>query len=128
MKLSCGPVGLAGLFTVSFSFIAVLFLGDRRAWWLIACNIFSLIIIGISASLHWLNFDVNYSIYAYHPLTWVHTIWSFSGYSLVFAFFGWRLIGWLVIREQTLSQSTDKLAASRRRTCKLTDLTSPITH
>ena len=107
--MQLGPVGLSGVFTVSFSLIAVLFLGGRFAWWLIACNVFSLILVGIAASLHWLDFNINYSVYAYHPITWIHTIWTFSAYSMVFALFGWRLIEWLTERELTLTQSSELL-------------------
>ena len=107
--MQMGPLGLGGLLTVSFSFVAVLFLGGRLARWLIAGNFFSLILVGIAASLHWLDFNINYSVYAYHPITWVHTIWTFSAYSMVFALFGWQLIEWLTEREQTLTQSSELL-------------------
>ncbi len=112
--MQLGPLGLSGIFTVSFSFIAVLFLGGRLAWWLIACNIVSLILVGIAASLHWLDFNINYVVYAYHPITWMHTIWTFSAYSVVFALFGWRLIDWLKNRELVLSQSIEKLKESEQ--------------
>jgi PAS domain S-box-containing protein len=112
--IQLGPLGSTGTFTVSLAFIAVLFLGDRRAWWLIAGNVFSIIVIGIAASLHWLDFNVNYPIYAYHPIVWANTIWTFAAYSLVFGLFGWHLIRWLVNREQILSQSIENLKESEQ--------------
>ena len=102
-----GPVGLGGALVVSFSFIAVLFLGNQLAWWLIAVNILSLIMIGIAASQHWLEFNLDYPIYAYHPITWAHTIWTFSAYSLIFALFGWHLLNWLLDRERVIRQEHD---------------------
>ena len=78
-----GPLGLGGILVVVFSFIAILFLDGYLAWWLIAGNILSLIMIGIMASRHWLEFDLDYRIYAYHPITWTHTIWTFSAYAIV---------------------------------------------
>ncbi len=112
--IQLGPLGAGGIFTVMFSFIAVLFLGDRKAWWLIGGNIFSLIMIGLAACLHWLEFKVDYPVYAYHPLTWLHTIWTFSAYSLVIAWFGCRLMGWLISREKVLNESTEKLRESEQ--------------
>jgi PAS domain S-box-containing protein len=102
-----GPLGLGGIFVMSFSFIAVLFLSDRLAWWLIACHVLSLVLIGIAASLHWLNFALDYPTYVHHPLTWVHTIWTFSSYSFIFALFGCRLMNWLLDHEQTIRQEHD---------------------
>ena len=102
-----GPVGLGGALVVSFSFIAILFLGNQLAWWLIAVNILSLIMIGIAASRHWLEFDLDYQIYAHHPITWVHTIWTFAAYALIFALFGWRLLNWLLDRERVIRQEHD---------------------
>ena len=105
--IQLGPLGLGGAFVVSFSFIAVLFLGDRLAWWLIAGNVFSLIMIGIAASLHWLEFDLDFQTYAHHPLVWLHTVWTFSAYAIVFALFGWRLVNWLLDRERIIRQERD---------------------
>jgi hypothetical protein len=90
--IQLGPFALGGIFVVSFSFIAVLFLGNRLACWLVAGNALSLIIIGIAASLHWLEFNLNYPVYAHHPITWANTVWTFSAYSFVFALFGGRLM------------------------------------
>ena len=116
-----GPVGLVGILTVLGAFIAVLFLEGRLAWWLIAGNILSLIIVGIAASLHWLEFNLNYAIYVYHPLTWVHTIWTLSAYSLVVALAGWRLINWLGDRDKILSQATKQLSESEQHYRTLAD-------
>jgi two-component system sensor histidine kinase/response regulator len=102
-----GPLGLGGIFVMSFSFIAVLFLGDCLAWWLIGCNVLSLTLIGIAASRRWIEFDLDYPTYAHHPITWVHTIWTFSSYSFIFALFGCRLMNWLLEREQTIRQERD---------------------
>ena len=116
-----GPLGLAGVFTVSFSFLAVLFLGERLALWLIAGNIGSLIAVGVAASLHWLEFNIDYDIYAYHPLTWLNIVWTFAAYSLVIALLGRRLIDWLVKREQVLSQSVAQLKESEQHFQTLAD-------
>ncbi len=102
-----GPLGLGGILVVVFSFIAILFLDGYLAWWLIVGNILSLIMIGIMASRHWLEFDLDYRIYAYHPITWTHTIWTFSAYAIIFALFGWRLMNWLLDRERVIRQERD---------------------
>ena len=102
-----GPIAQAGVLVVSFSFIAVLFLGNQLAWWLIAVNILSIIMIGIAASRHRLEFDLDYPIYAHHPITWLNTIWTYSSYSLIFALFGWNLLNWLLDRERVIRQEHD---------------------
>ena len=94
-----GPVAPSSLYAVLFAFIAALFLGGRLAWWLIAANTISLMLIGLAASQHWLKFDLNYQIYAYHPLIWVSNIWNLSAYSCIFAFIAWRMLHELIERE-----------------------------
>ena len=112
--IQLGPLGSTGTFTVSLAFIAVLFLGDHRAWWFIGGNVFSIVVVGIAASLHWLDFNVDYPIYAYHPIVWANTIWTFAAYSLVLGLFGWHLIRWLVNRERFLNQSIENLKESEQ--------------
>jgi PAS domain S-box-containing protein len=102
-----GPLGVGGIFVMSFSFVAVLFLGNRQAWRLIACNVLSLIVIGIAASRHWLHFDLDYPTYVHHPLAWANAIWTFSAYSFIFALFGCRLMNLLMDREQAIRQERD---------------------
>ena len=105
---------VAGIFTVSFSFIAVLFLGGVWAWWLVVCNLISLIIISIALSQHWLDFRVIDSIGPQQILTLLHTNWMFSTYTLIFAVLGWRVVNWLVNREQDYIQVLEQFKESEQ--------------
>ena len=113
--MQLGPVGLGGLFAILFAFIAILFLSGRIAAWLIAGNSLCLVLVGIAASRHWLKFDLDYQVYAYHPLTWLHTVWTLSAYAVIFALIGWRMMQGLLEREtvaRKLAAGQHKIAAN----------------
>ena len=112
---------VAGIFTVSFSFIAVLFLGGVWAWWLVVCNLFSLIVISIAFSQNWVGFRVSDSIGSQQILTFLHTNCMFSTYTLIFAVLGWRVINWLVNREQDFIKGMQELHESEQHFRTLAD-------
>ena len=112
---------VAGIFTVSFSFIAVLFLGGVWAWWLVVCNLFSLIIISLAFSQNWVGFRASDSINSQQILTFLHTNWMFSTYTLIFAVLGWRVINWLVNREQDFIKAMKEIHESEQHFRTLAD-------
>lgn len=90
--LQFGPLAFSGIHTILFAFIAILFLSSKTAFWLILGNTLCLIAFGFAASTHWLEFSLNYSIYAHHPLTWMHTVWSYSAFAVILAMMGRRMM------------------------------------
>ncbi|MGZ4953886.1 MAG: PAS domain-containing hybrid sensor histidine kinase/response regulator [Methylobacter sp.] len=110
-----GPVAVGGLYTILFAFIAILFLSGRTAAWLIAGNTLCLILVSIAASGHWLQFDLDYQVYAYHPLTWLNILWNLTAYAVIFALIGSRMMQSLLEREtvaRKLASRQQKIAAN----------------
>ncbi|MDP3363906.1 MAG: ATP-binding protein, partial [Methylobacter sp.] len=107
-----GPIGLAGVFSILIAFIAILFLNKRIALILSVANILCLILIGWAASQHWLDFDIDYQSYAYHPLTWANVVWSFTAYSIILAQIGLRMVQGLIERETQIRKVQQRLSAS----------------
>ncbi|MGZ5049916.1 MAG: ATP-binding protein [Methylobacter sp.] len=105
--ISFGPIALGGLHLVMLGFLAVLFLDGYLAWGIIAGNTLCLVLIGIAATQHWLTFDLDYQSYAYHPITWLHTVWNLTTYALILAFIGWRMMQGLLHSEERLRQKKD---------------------
>lgn len=113
--ITFGPIAFSGLHAILFSFIAILFLGGRLAGWLIAGNTLCLMIFGWAASQHWLHFDLDYQVYAYHPLTWIRTVWAVTSYAIILALIGWRMMQGLLESEATareLLMRQNKIAAN----------------
>lgn len=90
--LQFGPVAYSGTHTILFAFIAILFLSPKAAFRLIAGNILCLIVFGYAAITHRLEFKLDYQVYAHHPLTWLHTIWSYSALAVILALIGRRML------------------------------------
>lgn len=99
-----GPVALGGLHTILFSFIAILFLNGRLASWLIGANTLCLVFVGLAASRHWIEFNLDYQVYAHHPITWLQTVWGLSAYSIILALIGWRMLQGVREREAVASE------------------------
>ena len=97
--LQFGPVALSGLYVIFFAFLAILFIGGRIAAGLIAGNILCLISFGVVASLHWVEFNLDFPIYAHHPLVWTITVWNLSAYAVIFSLIVWRMMQGLLERE-----------------------------
>lgn len=106
-----GPIAFGGLHAVLFAFIAILFLSSRTAGWLIAFNTLCLILLGWGASNHWLEFNLDYQVYAHHPLTWASAIWAMSAYAIIIAMIGSSMVQSLLERETAAL----KLAARQRK-------------
>jgi PAS domain S-box-containing protein len=99
-----GPVAFAGLYAVFFAFIAILFLSGRVTGWLIAGNTLCLMLFGLAASRHWLEFDLDYQIYAHHPLVWANAIWAMTSHAIILALIGWRMVHSVLVREAVASE------------------------
>ena len=113
--LQFGPVAISGLYAVFFAFIAILFLGGRIAAGLIAGNTLCLILFGVAASLHWVEFNLDFPVYAHHPLVWTMTIWNLSTYAVIFSLIVWRMMQGLLEREgmaRELAERQRKIAAN----------------
>ncbi|PPK72425.1 PAS domain S-box-containing protein [Methylobacter tundripaludum] len=102
-----GPVATAGTYVVLSAFVGILFLGEKVAWRLIIGNALCVVLIGVAASNHWLEFELNYQLYAYHPLTWLHMAWNLTAYASVLALMGWRMMQWLLEHETELRLERD---------------------
>jgi PAS domain S-box-containing protein len=90
--IQLGPIGLAGVFAIISSFIAILYLNGKMATGIIAVNVISLTLIGIAASMNWLQFNIDYQVYSHHPIVWINTVWGLTAYSVIFALIGRRMI------------------------------------
>jgi PAS domain S-box-containing protein len=112
--LQLGPVAVSIIHAILFALLAVLFLNGRIAIWLIAGNTACFVILGWLASRHWLTFNLDYQVYAYHPMTWANMIWDVTAYGLIVALVSWRIIQYLMRREamtRQLLDRQDKMAA-----------------
>ncbi|MDD4911547.1 MAG: PAS domain S-box protein [Sideroxydans sp.] len=89
--LQLGPAATAGFSVILLGFVAVLFLSTRTAIWLITVNTLCFALLGTAASLHWIEFDLDYSTYSHLPIAWVQTVWGMTSYSVIFAMVGWRM-------------------------------------
>ena len=99
-----GPIAFAGLHAVFFAFIAILFLSGRVTGRLITANTLCLMFFGLAASRHWLEFDLDYQIYAHHPLTWANAIWAMTAYAVILAMIGSRMVQSVLERETVASE------------------------
>ncbi|MDD5274213.1 MAG: ATP-binding protein, partial [Methylovulum sp.] len=110
-----GPLAIAATYVLLSVFVGILFLGSTAAKWLIVINTLSLILIGWAASQHWLKFDLDYQIYAHHPLAWLNIIIGVIPYSVILALIVSRMIQNLLAREtmaQDLITRQNKIAAN----------------
>lgn len=105
--VSLGLLEFGAINVVALSFVAVLFLDGRWVWGLIAGNILSLIVVGVAATRHWFDFDIDFPRYAYHPLAWTNLIYTLCSYALIVALLGRRLLNWLLDRERAVRQERD---------------------
>jgi PAS domain S-box-containing protein len=113
--LQFGPVAMSGLYAIFFAFIAILFLGGRIAVGLVLGNILCLILFGVAASRHWVEFNLDFPVYAHHPLVWTMTVWNLSAYALIFSLIVWRMMQGLLEREgmaRALAERQHKIAAN----------------
>jgi len=107
-----GPVALAATFLIMMAFVSVLFIDGRLAWWLIAGNTLCLILLGTAASLNWFEFrlfdlKLDYRAYAHHPITWAHTVWLLTSFSLILAYIGKSMVRGLLQSEEQLRHKSD---------------------
>ncbi len=110
-----GPIAFSGLYTILFAFIAILFLSGRAAGLLIAANALCLMFFGLAASNHWLEFELDYQVYAHHPLAWANAIWAMVTHTVIIALIGQRMVQSLLDREtavQALALRQQKIAAN----------------
>jgi PAS domain S-box-containing protein len=110
--IQLGPIAFGGLHAILFAFIAVLFLSRRIAGWLIAFNTLCLVLFGLTASRHWLEFNLDYQVYAHHPLTWASAIWAMTAYAIILALIGSRMVQSLLERETVARKAEQRLSAS----------------
>lgn len=110
-----GPMAMSGIYVAIFAFIAVLFLGGRVGAWLIAASTVCLTVVGWAAVEHWIEFKVDYPIYAHHPLAWLNMIWALSAFPAILAVIGWRMMTGLIEREsfvRALAERQQKIATN----------------
>lgn len=111
-----GPIAFSSMHAVLFAFIAILFLSSRVAGQLIVGNALCLLLFGWAASQqHWLDFNLDYQVYAHHPLTWASAIWTMTSYAVILAMIGSRMVRSLLEREtlaHALGARQHKIAAN----------------
>lgn len=106
-----GPAAGSSVFLVMFAFAGMLFFSGRTGWWLVAFASLSVALLGFLASQHWLKFDLDFQVYAYHPLTWLNLAWALSAFSVILAYVGWFMVHG--IREH--DEATRELAERQRK-------------
>jgi PAS domain S-box-containing protein len=110
--IQLGPIAFGGLHAILFAFIAIMFLNERITGWLIAGNTLCLVLFGLAASRHWLEFNLDYQAYAHHPLTWASAIWAMTAYAVILALIGSRMVQSLLEREMMARKAEQRLSAS----------------
>ncbi len=113
--IQLGPIAFSGLYAVLFAFVAILFLSGRIAGRLIAGNTLCLMLFGVAAGSHWLEFKLDYQVYAHHPLAWANAIWVMTTHAIIIALIGWRMVQSLLEREtavQALAARQHRIAAN----------------
>ncbi len=114
--IQLGPIAFGGLHAILFAFIAILFLNGQITGWLIAGNTLCLVLFGLAASRHWLEFNLDYQVYAHHPLTWASAIWAMTAYAIILALIGSRMVQSLLERETVAQKAEQRLSASLENT------------
>lgn len=87
-----GPVSDNKVFVILFSFTCMLFLSSKVVWILVVLNIGCFALFGFAAVQHWIRFELDYQIYAYHPLAWMISVWTLGYFSTLVAYIGWRMV------------------------------------
>ena len=105
-----GPVAVAGPFLLVFLTIAVVFTEGRRAIGLGLFVLAGLLLIAWGAVSGALQFQIDYTSYAHHPISWLMIILAFVGYGGIVALLVWRLFRGLIGYQQQLMQINAELA------------------
>jgi len=105
--LRLGPQALSGLFAVIFGFVALLFLSERYAWVLIFINTISISIIGIAATNHWINFNLDYQKFAHSPIIWANVVWLLSVFTVILSLLCYKIIYRIIDRDNATRKMVD---------------------
>ena len=105
-----GPVAVAGPLLLLFLTIAVVFTEGRIAIGLGLLILAGLLLTAWGAVSGALQFPVDYTSYAHHPLSWLLIILAFAGYGGIVALLVWRLFRGLTGHQQQLMQINAELA------------------
>jgi PAS domain S-box-containing protein len=87
-----GLIASSKLFAPLNTLLCVFLFEFPLAGWLIATNILSMALLGFAATRHWVNFDVDYQVYAYNPLPWLHVTWNLFSFNTIIAFLSWQML------------------------------------
>lgn len=104
-----GPMAIAGTYAILLTFLAIMFLEARLAYWLIAASILTMAIIALMASLHWIDFKVNYATFAHNPLAWLQLIWGVTTYALILSISFLRMMDSVMRGEREARKLADSL-------------------
>lgn len=109
--IQLGPAAGSSIFLIMFPFVGFLLYQERIGWWLVACLVVSTTVIGILASEHVLEFNIDYQVYAHEPLSWLNLVWAICAFGIVLAYIGWSMVHG--IRQQY--ESSRELAERQRK-------------
>lgn len=103
-----GPAAGSKDFFILFSFVGILFFSSRTGILLVTGNLLCLALFGLAATQNRFAFDLDYRVYAHHPLTWVNIVWTLASYSTIVAYIGLRMVHGLREREERARQIAER--------------------
>lgn len=103
-----GPAAGSRDFFILFSFVGILFCNARTGILLVSGNLLCLSLFGLAASQNRFAFNLDYQVYAHHPLTWINIIWTLASYSTIVAYIGFRMVHGLREREESIRQIAER--------------------
>ncbi len=106
--IQLGPVAGSREFFILLSFVGILFYSVRTGVLLVIGNILCLALFAFAASQNHFTFNLDYRVYAHHPLTWASIVWTQASYSTILAYIGFRMIHGLREREESLRQIAER--------------------
>jgi PAS domain S-box-containing protein len=107
--ITFGPVADGKSFILLFPFSCMLFATPRSAWILIVSFFATLVLVAIAAVQHWLQFDLDYQVWAHHPTSWGLLVWTAGGFGILAAYIGWRMVDGLRKHAEISSELAERL-------------------
>ncbi len=104
-----GPAADGKGYLLAIVLLAMLFFNERVGWWVVA-GVFGLLsLFALAAARHWLAFDLDYAVYAHHPIPWAMTVWTFSIFSGIIGYIVTQMVSGLQGQASALSEAKNQL-------------------
>jgi PAS domain S-box-containing protein len=107
--LQFGLIAGSKLYAPLYALLCVFLFDFPLAGWLMVINILSMALLGFAATQHWVEFDVDYQVYAYNPLPWLSVVWNLFAFNSIIAFLSWRMLESLRNNEEQARANADYL-------------------